>query len=93
MATTYSKSASFQTNSIACVRTIVRDLDAATLSETEIELLNGIADFALAHLQEARRLQAERDALLAQAVEYEVLIQAKIAAESDALDHQIAHLV
>lgn len=78
MATTY-KYASFQTNSIACVRAIVRDLDAATFSETEIELLNGVADFALAHLKEARRLQAEREALLAQAVEYEVLIQNKIA--------------
>ena len=35
----------------------------------------------------------EREALLSQAVEYERLIQAKIAAESDATDHQIAHLV
>ncbi len=34
-----------------------------------------------------------REAILSQAVQYELLIQAKIAAESDAADHQIAHLV
>lgn len=38
----------------------------------------------------------ERDgheATLSQALEYERLVEAKIAAESDAADHQIAHLV
>jgi hypothetical protein len=93
MATTYSNSVPFRTNSITCVRAIVRDLDPTELSDTDIELLNGVVDFALAHLQEARRLQNEREAILAQAVEYERLIEARIAAESDALDHQIAHLV
>jgi hypothetical protein len=35
----------------------------------------------------------EHEASLSQALEYERLVKAKIALESDALDHQIAHLV
>lgn len=86
-------SSSALTEALTLVRTYVRDINATRLSETDVELLHGVADFALAHVQEARWLLDERAATLSQAVEYEVLIQAKIAAESDALDHQIAHLV
>lgn len=81
------------TEALTLVRAYVRDINAARLSETDVELLHGVADFAIAHVHEARWLLDERAAALSQAVEYEVLIQAKIAAESDALDHQIAHLV
>jgi hypothetical protein len=83
------------TTALTAVRAYVRDLNPARLSfsESDIELLNGVADFALAHVHEARWLLDERAAALSQAVEYEVLIQAKVAAEADALDHQIAHLV
>lgn len=86
-------SAALMTASLRVLRECVRDINPARLSEGDIELLHGVADFALAHVQEARWLLDERAAALSQAVEYEVLIQAKIAAESDALDHQIAHLV
>jgi len=86
-------SSSTLTAALTLVRAYVRDISAARLSETDVELLNGVADFALAHVQEARWLLDERAATLSQAVEYERLIEARIAAESDALDHQIAHLV
>jgi hypothetical protein len=86
-------SSSALTAALTLVRAYVRDISAARLSETDVELLNGVADFALAHVQEARWLLDERAATLSQAVEYERLIEARIAAESDALDHQIAHLV
>ena len=86
-------SAALMTASLKVLRECVRDINPARLSEGDIELLNGVADFALAHVHEARWLLDERAAALSQAVEYEVLIQAKVAAESDVLDHQIAHLV
>jgi hypothetical protein len=86
-------SSSTLTAALTLVRAYVRDISAARLSETDVELLNGVADFALAHVQEARFLLDERAAVLSQALEYERLIEARIAAESDALDHQIAHLV
>lgn len=88
-----SSSAALMTASLRVLRECVRDINPARLSEGDIELLNGVADFALAHVQEARWLLDERAATLSQAVEYERLIEARIAAESDALDHQIAHLV
>ena len=88
-----SSSAALMTASLRVLRECVRDINPARLSETDVELLNGVADFALAHIHEARWLLDERAAALSQAVEYECLIQAKIAAESDAADHQIAHLV
>lgn len=87
------RSSSTLTAALTLVRAYVRDISAARLSETDVELLNGVADFALAHVQEARFLLDERAAVLSQALEYERLIEARIAAESDALDHQIAHLV
>ena len=86
-------SSSTLTAALTLVRAYVRDISAARLSEGDIELLNGVADFALAHVQEARWLLDERAATLSQALEYERLIEARIAAESDAADHQIAHLV
>ena len=86
-------SSSTLTAALTLVRAYVRDIDAARLSETDVELLNGVADFALAHVQEARRLLDESALILAQLTEYERLIEARIVAESDALDHQIAHLV
>jgi hypothetical protein len=86
-------SSSALTAALTLVRAYVRDISAARLSEADVELLHGVADFALAHVQEARWLLDERAAALSQAVEYERLIEARIAAESDALDHQIAHLV
>lgn len=86
-------SSSTLTAALTLVRAYVRDIDAARLSETDVELLNGVADFALAHVQEARRLLDESALILSQLTEYERLIEARIAAESDALDHQIAHLV
>ena len=86
-------SSSTLTAALTLVRAYVRDISAARLSETDVELLNGVADFALAHVQEARWLLDERATTLSQALEYERLIEARIAAESDALDHQIAHLV
>ncbi len=86
-------SSSTLTAALTLVRAYVRDISAARLSETDVELLNGVADFALAHVQEARWLLDERAATLSQALEYERLIEARIAAQSDALDHQIAHLV
>ena len=86
-------SSSTLTAALTLVRAYVRDISAARLSEGDIELLNGVADFALAHVQEARWLLDERAATLSQALEYERLIEARITAQSDALDHQIAHLV
>lgn len=86
-------SSSTLTAALTLARAYVRDIDAARLSETDVELLNGVADFALAHVQEARRLLDESALILSQLTEYERLIEARIAAESDALDHQIAHLV
>lgn len=86
-------SSSTLTAALTLARAYVRDIDAARLSETDVELLNGVADFALAHVQEARRLLDESALILAQLTEYERLIEARIVAESDALDHQIAHLV
>jgi hypothetical protein len=86
-------SAALMTASLRALRECVRDINPARLSESDIELLHGIADFALAHVHEARWLLDERQATLSQAVEYEVFIQAKIAAESDAADHEMAHLV
>ena len=86
-------SSSTLTAALTLVRAYVRDIDAARLSETDVELLNGVADFALAHVQEARRLLDESALILSQLTEYERLIEARIVAESDALDHQIAHLV
>ena len=86
-------SSSTLTAALTLVRAYVRDISAARLSETDVELLNGVADFALAHVQEARWLLDERAATLSQALEYERLIEARITAQSDALDHQIAHLV
>lgn len=88
-----SSSAALMTASLRVLRECVRDINPARLSEGDIELLNGVADFALAHVQEARWLLDERAATLSQALEYERLIEARIATESDALDHQIAHLV
>jgi hypothetical protein len=86
-------SAALMTASLRVLRECVRDINAARLTEGDIELLNGVADFALAHVREARWLLDERQAALSQALEYERLVEAKIALESDALDHQIAHLV
>lgn len=86
-------SSSTLTAALTLARAYVRDIDAARLSETDVELLNGVADFALAHVQEARRLLDESALILSQLTEYERLIEARIVAESDALDHQIAHLV
>jgi hypothetical protein len=86
-------SSSTLTAALTLVRAYVRDISAARLSETDVELLHGVADFALAHVHEARWLLDERAATLSQAAEYERLIEARIAAESDALEHQIAHLV
>ena len=88
-----SSSAALMTASLRVLRECVRDINPARLSEGDIELLNGVADFALAHVQEARWLLDERAATLSQALEYERLIEARIMAQSDALDHQIAHLV
>ena len=86
-------SSSTLTAALTLVRAYVRDISAARLSETDVELLNGVADFALAHVQEARWLLDERAATLSQALEYERLIEARITAQSDGIDHQIAHLV
>jgi hypothetical protein len=86
-------SAALMTASLRVLRECVRDINPARLQEGDIELLNGVADFALAHVREARWLLDEREAALSQALEYERLVEAKIAMESDALDHQIAHLV
>jgi hypothetical protein len=86
-------SAALMTASLRVLRECVRDINPARLSEGDIELLNGVADFALAHVREARWLLDEREAVLSQAVQYERLVQAKIMAESDAVDHEIAHLV
>ena len=88
-----SSSAALMTASLRALRECVRDINPARLSEGDIELLHGVADFALAHVHEARWLLDERAESKSQALEYERLIEAKIAAESDALDHQIAHLV
>jgi hypothetical protein len=81
------------TAALTAMRAYVRDLNPARLSEGDVELLHGLTDFALAAVHEARWLLDERAESKAQALEYERLIEAKLAAESDALDHQIAHLV
>ena len=86
-------SAALMTASLKVLRECVRDINPARLSEGDIELLNGVADFALAHVQEARWLLDEREEYKSQALQYERLIEARIMAQSDALDHQIAHLV
>lgn len=87
------RSSSALTATLITVRACVRDLNAATLTEEHIALLHEIANFACANAQEARWVRDEHEATVSQAVEYERLIEARIAAESDALDHQIAHLV
>ena len=75
------------------VRACVRDIDATTLTEEQIALLHQIASFACANAQEARFVRDEHEASLSQALEYERALEAKLVAESDAADHQIAHLV
>ena len=81
------------TATLITVRACVRDINATILTEEQIALLHEIANFAIANAQEARFVRDEHEASLSQALEYERLVKAKIALESDALDHQIAHLV
>jgi hypothetical protein len=44
--------------SLTIARALVRDLNCATLTETDIALLHEIANFACANAQEARFVQA-----------------------------------
>lgn len=81
------------TSTLITIRACVRDINCASLTEEQITLLHEIANFACANAQEARWVRDEREATLSQAIEYERAIEARIAAESDALDHEIAHLV
>lgn len=66
-------------------------------TQAQVALLERLAFECQVALQEReiaqKAKQDERELMLSQATEYERLIEARIAAESDALDHQIAHLV
>ncbi len=90
---TTSSSTARLTATLITVRACVRDIDATILTEEQIALLHEIANFASANAQEARFVRDEHEASLAQAVQYELALEAKLVAESDAADHQIAHLV
>ena len=81
------------TSALIAVRAIVRDVDATLLSDEQIALLHEIANFAFANAQEARVLQTERDALLAQIDEHEALMADRLMVHADAADHSIAHLL
>ncbi len=50
--------------SLTIARALVRDLNCATLTETDIALLHEIANFACANAQEARFVQAADAAFL-----------------------------
>ena len=86
-------SSALLTATLITVRACVRDINAAILTEEQIALLHEIANFAIANAQEARWVRDEHEASLSQVLEHERALQAKLVAESDAADHQIAHLV
>ena len=71
-----SSSSAALTSTLIFARACVRDLNCESLTDDQIALLHEIASFACANAQEARWAHDDRS---------------RIAAESDALDHQIAH--
>jgi len=81
------------TSALIAMREIARDVRPELLSEEQIALLHEIANFAIANAQEARWLRDEFEASVAQAIEYERCMQAKIAMEADAADHHTAHML
>lgn len=72
------------TSTLIFARALVRDLNAASLTEEQIALLHEIANFACANAQEARYAQDEMDHAAIERFEDE-----DEAWESDAMDHSI----
>ena len=79
------------TSTFITLRACVRDINPARLTREQVALLHEIANFAFANAQEACLLEADRD--LAICDERDALAAERLMAESDAVDHQIAHLV
>ena len=74
---------------LVIIRAMLEDV-SAHVEVSDLRILDSIS-VASAQLAQDLRLSHDRD--LAVADEWEALVAAKIMAESDALDHQIANLV